>query len=151
MDIHEPGELEQSNQDIDSVDNNRSDKESIVVTLENDGDEIKSPNSDVEESSDSEKSDREVTGVTTRLGKTSRQFDWERNDPSSIYGSFYFAKENIDILICLCAYYQDEHLNRHIGAGIIYGTSFFISALEVTEKDVPIVKEQITSIAGVDK
>ena len=137
-------EIEQSNSD-DSV------AESIGVAPENADDEILPPNSgDSDDEEDSDSSDKEVKGVRTRSGCTSRLRNLETEFPS-IYGDANVAIEDMKNPICLCAYYQNKELKRHIGPGVTYPASFFTSEIEVTEFDVPVFEEQISSLEGVDQ
>ena len=93
---------------------------------------------------------KEVTGVTTRLDQTSPPWEFVSNYPT-IYGDTNVSEETTEDMRYLCAYTQDDHLNRHISVGMTYPVSFFTSAIEVIELGVPIFEEQISSLEGVDQ
>ena len=69
----------------------------------------------------------------------------------AIYGDTNVAIEDMEDPICLRPYYQDDDLNRHIGPGVTYPASFFSTGIKVTELDIPVFEEQITSLDGVDQ
>ena len=47
---------------------------------------------------------------------------------------------------CLCVYYYDENLNRHMNTGMTYPVSFFVSGITETEVEIPPFKEKATSL-----
>ena len=56
------------------------------------------------------------------------------------------SMETEEETMCLCVYYHDENLNRHINTGMTYPVSFFTSGITETEVEIPSFKEEVTSL-----
>ena len=117
---------------------------------ENADDEVPPPDPDGNGEVDADDSDEEDTGVQTRSGRTNRPRNMEAEFPA-IYGDTNVVIEDMVDPICIRPYYQDDDLNRHIGPGVTYPASFFSNEIKVTELDILVFEEQITSLDGVDQ
>ena len=74
--------------------------------------------------------------MTIRSGQLSKPYNWVKNFPA-IYGATNVSIETEEETRCLCVYYHDKNLIRHINTSMTYPVRFFTSGITETEVEIP--------------